>query len=416
MPLDQGVPSPAPDPETGRRPIRRSIDDEMKKITILGASGSIGRSAIAFLRMHRDKFSLDAVAFGSGWEAAAAIVDEFGCSAVSFADERAAEAFRASGKGATCEVLAGPMASAELAARPVDTVLAAITGSAGFPSVLAAIDAGNRLALANKEALVCGGPRLLERAKNRGVAVVPIDSEHSAIFQCCLAGRSSEVAKILLTASGGPFRTWSKEAIRKATPAEAAKHPNWSMGPKITLDSATLANKGLELIETAYYFGVDESRIEVLINTTSILHSAVHYVDGSLIAMLGAADMRNAIGYGLTWPERLPTGVDLIDLGRIGRLEFEYVDDERFPCLGLARTALAAGQGGTMMYNAANEVAGRLFMKGAIGFTDIAAVIDKCLSSDTARFASDLEDVGEADREAKAFALAVAERHIAEAA
>ena len=388
----------------------------MKKITILGASGSIGRSAIAFLRMHRDKFALDAVAFGSGWEAAAAIVEEFGCAAVSFADAGAAAAFRASGRGGGCDVLVGPTAAAELAARPVDTVLAAITGAAGFPSVLAAIEAGNRLALANKEALVCGGPRLLERARERGSTVVPIDSEHSAIFQCYLAGRPSEVAKILLTASGGPFRTWSKEAIRRATPAEALKHPNWSMGPKITLDSATLANKGLELIETAYYFGIDESRIEVLINTTSLLHSAVHYVDGSLIAMLGAADMRNAIGYGLTWPDRLPTGVDLIDLGRIGRLEFEYVDDERFPCLGLARRALTRGQGGTMMFNAANEVAGRLFMKGAIGFTDIATIIDKCLSTDTARFASDLEDVVAAVGAAEAHAQSVAERHIAEAA
>ncbi len=388
----------------------------MKKITILGASGSIGRSAIAFLRMHRDKFSLDAVGFGSDWESAATIVEEFGCSAVSFADEPAAKAFRASGRAGACEVLGGAAAAAELAARPVDTVLAAISGSAGFPSVLAAIEAGNRLALANKEALVCGGPQLLGRAKERGATVVPIDSEHSAIFQCYLAGRPHEVAKILLTASGGPFRTWSKEAIRKATPAEALRHPNWSMGPKITLDSATLANKGLELIETAYYFGVDENRIEVLINTTSLLHSAVHYVDGTLIAMLGAADMRNAIGYGLTWPERLPTGVDLIDLGRIGRLEFEYVDDERFPCLGLARTALHAGQGGTMMYNAANEVAGRLFMTGAIGFTDIAAVIDKCLATDTSRFASALEDVVAADGEAKAFARSIAERHIAEAA
>ncbi|MDK9697344.1 MAG: 1-deoxy-D-xylulose-5-phosphate reductoisomerase [Siculibacillus sp.] len=388
----------------------------MKKITILGASGSIGRSAIAFLRLHRDKFALDAVAFGRGWETAAAIVEEFGCSAVSFADPQAAEAFRACGRSGGCEVLSGPKASAELAARPVDTVLAAISGSAGFPSVLAAIEAGNRLALANKEALVCGGPQLLVRAKERGAVVVPIDSEHSAIFQCHLAGRPNEVAKILLTGSGGPFRTWSKEAIRRATPADAAKHPNWSMGPKITLDSATLANKGLELIETAYLFDIEESRIEVLINTSSILHSAVHYVDGSLIAMLGAADMRNAIGYGLTWPERLATGVDLIDLARIGRLEFERVDDERFPCLGLARHALHSGQGGTMMYNAANEVAGRLFMKGAIGFTDIPAIIDRCLAGDTARFASDLDHVVTADREAKAFAKSVAERHIAEAA
>ncbi len=381
----------------------KSGDSCLRSVTILGASGSIGTSALAFLRLHRDEFRLQNIAVNGDWQTAVKICTEFGCSAVALTDPAAAAEFRKNAPDPACEVFEGPDASAAVSSQPVDVVLAAISGSAGLPSVVAAVKAGNRLALANKEPVVCAGRALLDLAQKHGVEVIPTDSEHSAIFQSLLAGKHSEIASILLTASGGPFRTSSLEQMRAATPAQALNHPNWSMGNKITIDSATLANKGLELIEAAYLFEQDQKNIEVVVNPSSILHSAVQFRDGSMIAQLGKPDMRVAIGYGLSWPDRLETGVEPISLAALGALTFEQVDTEKFRCLGLARASLASGAGGPLLFNAANEIAVAAFLKGRIGFMEIPELIEHCLELGGSRFAASLDDVVAVNAEALQF-------------
>lgn len=382
---------------------------QMKSVTILGASGSIGTSALAFLRQHRESFTLKAASFARSWEAAVAIYREFTPEIVAFTDETAAKAF-SEAVGGKCQVASGPRASAEIAAIPTDVVLASISGSAGLPSVIAAVKAGNQVALANKEALVCGGTKLLALAERHAVEVIPVDSEHSAIFQCMKLGRRDELRRIVLTASGGPFRDWSKEQIARATPSEALKHPNWQMGPKNSLDSATLANKGLELIEACYFYDLPQDRVTTLINPSTLLHSAVSFVDGSTIGLLSYNDMKNAIGYALAYPKRVSIGMDDLDLGQVGKLEFRPVDLNRFPCLLLARQAVDAGPGATMMFNAANEVAGSLFMAGRIDFYGISDVIAEALAGDTMQFDVPLDDLVEADHAAKATATMIGER------
>ena len=375
----------------------------MRSVTILGASGSIGKNGVAIIRLHRDKFHLKNIAVRQDWRLAVELQREFGCTGAAFSDPDAADAFRAHVPADQCEVFAGSDAAARLAADPVDVVLAAISGTAGFPSVVAAVRAGNRVAVANKEAVICGGRQLLDLARQLGVDVIPVDSEHSAIFQSLLAGKEDEVTSILLTASGGPFRTASLDDMRAATPKQALAHPNWAMGAKNSLDSATLANKGLELIEAAYLFNQPEHAIEVVVNPSSILHSAVQFRDGSMIAQLGIADMRVAIGYGLSWPDRLETGVGPLSLSALKTLHFEPVDMVRFPCLGLARASLAAGADGPTLFNVANEVAGAAFLDGQIGFMDIAGVIEDCLDKGSGRFACALDDVEAANAEAQVF-------------
>ncbi|QPS10085.1 1-deoxy-D-xylulose-5-phosphate reductoisomerase [Delftia acidovorans] len=380
----------------------------MKFVTILGASGSIGTSALAFLRRHREHFSLKAVSFSKSWEKAVAIYREFTPEVVAFSDPAAARAFQSAITG-PCRVIAGPKASADIASMSVDIVLAAISGSVGFPSVHAAVKAGNRVALANKEALVCGGTKLLALAKHHRAEVIPVDSEHSAIFQCVKLGRREELRRLVLTASGGPFRDWARADIAQATAGAALKHPTWQMGPKNSLDSATLANKGLELIEACYFFDMPSSRVDVFVNPSSLLHSAASFIDGSMIALLGHNDMKNAIGYALSYPDRMSTGIDDLDLGQVGTLEFRRIDPERFPCLGLARQAVEAGPGATMMFNAANEIAGRMFMAGRIGFYAISDIIAEGLDRDTGRFDVPLDDLMAADHEAKTLATQIAE-------
>ena len=375
----------------------------MRSVTILGASGSIGTNAVAFIRLHPDKFRLKNIAVHHDWRVAVDLCREFGCAAAAFADPSAVDEFRKHIPASQCEVFAGPDAAARLAVDKVDVVLAAISGTSGFPSVIAAVRAGNRVAVANKEAVVCGGRQLLDLAAHLGVDIIPVDSEHSAIFQCLLAGKAEEVSSILLTASGGPFRTASLEEMRAATPAQALAHPNWAMGAKNSLDSATLANKGLELIEAAYLFDKPQSAIEVVVNPASILHSAVQFRDGGMIAQLGVADMRVPIGYGLSWPDRLDTGVAPLSLSALGALRFEPVDTERFPCLGLARTSLEIGADGPSLFNTANEVAGAAFLEGRIGLMDIAVVIERCMDKGQGRFVCTLDDVAAVNAEALAF-------------
>jgi 1-deoxy-D-xylulose-5-phosphate reductoisomerase len=380
----------------------------MKTVCILGATGSIGTRALDFLRMHAGHYALSSFSVGANWQAAAAIAAEFGCRRVAVNDPAAARRLR--DHSPELEVLDGPAGVVSVAGAGADVTLAAICGSDGLPSVLAAIRAGGQLALANKESLVCGGPELLALAKAHDVPVIPVDSEHSAIFQCLMCGRAEEVASITLTASGGPFRFSSLADMRTKTPAEALAHPNWPMGRKNSLDSATLANKGLELIEACYLFDVDEAAVEVLINPNSVFHSAVQFKDGSMIAQLGQADMRVPIGYALSWPERRETQVGPISLGELGKLEFWPPDHERFPSLELARAAVRCGQPGTLLFNAANEVAGQAFFDRRIGFMDIPAVIETCLDRGGLRFRASIEDAVAADGEAKAFCADILHR------
>lgn len=375
----------------------------MKHLTILGASGSIGSSAVAFLRLHRDKFWLKNIAVKSDWAAAMALCEEFDCASVSIQDERAADTFAGYLKGRRVTLMRGPEGAAQLAADRVDVVLAAISGSQGLPSVLAAIRAGNQIALANKEALVCGGPSLLDLAKKMDVDIIPVDSEHSAIYQSMLAGKKDEVSTLLLTASGGPFRSKTIEAMRHATLDQALAHPNWRMGVKNSVDSATLANKGLELIEASYLFACNEQDIDVVINPSSILHSAVCYRDGSMIAQLGVPDMRMAVGYGLSWPERFNTGVKKLSLPILKSLQFEEVDLEKFHCLTLARQALRVGADGPLVYNAANEVAVSAFGAGRIGLLDIPNLIESCLEKGAGNFQGSIDDLCSANDAARDF-------------
>lgn len=376
----------------------------MKSIVILGATGSIGMQAVDFLRRHRDKFELVGISVGSNWRGAASIAQEFGCKRVAIKDPSAAQELRA--LNSAPEVIDGDSGADVLASSGADVVLAAISGSVGLPSVISAIRAGSQLALANKESLVCAGPALLDLARMHSVQVIPVDSEHSALFQCMLSGRRCEVTSLVLTASGGPFRFASYEELENATPAQALAHPNWSMGAKNSLDSATLANKGLELIEACFLFQIEERLIEVLINPNSLFHGAVQFVDGSMIAQLGEADMRVPIGYALSWPGRYASGVAKIKLADLKKLEFWEPDNQRFPSLKLARTAARSGQAATILFNAANEVAGRAFLSGQIGFTDIPAVIEKCLEDGGTTFSAAIDDVVAADRAAKVFCQA----------
>jgi 1-deoxy-D-xylulose-5-phosphate reductoisomerase len=279
----------------------------------------------------------------------------------------------------------GEEASVEAAATTADVVLNGITGAVGLRPTLAALDAGTTLALANKESLVCAGTLVMRRAKQTGATVLPVDSEHNALFQALTAGRREDVSKVIITASGGPFRTWSKDDIRKATLRAALKHPNWSMGPKVTIDSATLMNKGLEVIEAYHLFALDPDEIEVLVHPQSIVHGMVEFRDGSVIAHLGPHDMRVPIAHCLAWPDRIDGPVKRLDLAAVGSLTFEKPDLDRFPALGLAWQALRTGAGATTVLNAANEIAVSEFVNGSITFTGIPALVEATIDAASKR-------------------------------
>jgi 1-deoxy-D-xylulose-5-phosphate reductoisomerase len=277
-------------------------------------------------------------------------------------------------------------------------VIAAIVGCAGLAPVMAAVEAGKIVALANKEALVTAGAIMIDAVRASGATLVPVDSEHNAIFQCLAGARREDVSRIILTASGGPFRTASADAMARATPAEAVAHPNWSMGAKISVDSATLMNKGLELIEAHYLFGLPSAKLEVVIHPQSVIHSMVEFIDGSVLAQLGSPDMRIPIAYALAWPERIATPAQRLDLATIARLDFEAPDLDRFPALRLAREALEAGAEAPIVLNAANEVAVAGFLAGHIGFAEIAAIVQEALSSARYGVPNSIGDVLEIDR------------------
>ncbi len=385
----------------------------MQSLTILGATGSIGRSTLDVVARHPDRYRVFALAAQRRADALYEQCLRFAPRYAALADRDAARALaeRVAAAGLDTEVVAGPAALADLAAHEeVDAVMAAIVGAAGLAPTIAAARAGKRILLANKEALVMAGDVFLRACREGGATVLPIDSEHNAVFQCLPAeGRSGRCAagvrRIVLTASGGPFRGATRAQMDVATPEQACAHPNWSMGRKISVDSATMMNKGLELIEAFHLFGVPGSRLEVLVHPQSIVHSLVEYDDGSVLAQMGNPDMRTPIAQALAHPERIDSGVAPLDLVAIGRLEFESPDAQRFPCLRLAHEALAAGGAAPCALNAANEVAVAAFLERAIRFTDIAAVTEAVLHAIGDRAAgSAIDEVFAIDEEARALA------------
>lgn len=375
----------------------------MKRLTILGATGSVGSSTLDLVARNPDRFAVAGLAAGKDWARLAGLARTFRPQRVVIADEAGfAPLQQALADMPGIDVAAGAAALSDLARSPADLVVASIVGAAGLPSTLAALDAGINVALANKEALVCAGGLMTAAARRSGARILTIDSEHNAIFQ--VLETIDRVRRIIITASGGPFRTWTREAMASATPAQAVKHPTWSMGAKISVDSATLMNKGLELIEAYHLFGLRADQLDVLVHPQSLVHGLVEYIDGSVLAQLGSADMRVPIAHALAWPDRIETPVERLDLARIGRLEFEEADRMRFPALALAEAALAEGACRPCVLNAANEEAVAAFLDGRIGFLDIASVVAESLSAIPARCPETLEDVAEADRRARAAA------------
>jgi 1-deoxy-D-xylulose-5-phosphate reductoisomerase len=356
-----------------------------RSVTILGATGSIGASTVDLLRRHRGRCRVEAVAANRNAGALAELARDLGARFAAIADPTRYAELKEALAGSGIEAAAGEDSVVEAASRPADWVMAAIAGSAGLKSALAAAERGAMVALANKECLVCAGGVFMRRAAATGAVVLPVDSEHNAIFQALAGGRRHDVSRIILTASGGPFRTWTAEAIRAATLEQALRHPNWSMGPKVTIDSATLMNKGLELIEAHHLFALPPSQIDVLVHPQSVVHGLVEYRDGSFLAQLGPPDMRVPIAHCLAWPERIDGAAVRLDLARIATLSFEEPDLARFPALGLARQALERGAGAPTALNAANEIAVEAFMGGRIGFTGIAALVEATLDATSGR-------------------------------
>ena len=369
-----------------------------RKIAILGATGSIGKSTLDLVERNPERFDVEAVTAATNVEALAEIVHRVGARLAVVSDKSRYSDLAELLVGTNCRAAAGEEALIEASSGDVELVIAAIVGCAGLRPVMAAVEGGKTVALANKEALVTAGALMTDTASASGATLLPVDSEHNAIFQCLAGNRAEDVAKITLTASGGPFRTASVDMIRAATPAQAIAHPNWSMGAKISVDSATLMNKGLELIEAHYLFGLPSSQLEVIIHPQSVVHSMVEFIDGSVLAQLGSPDMRVPLAYALAWPERMETPAQRLDLTSVGQLDFQAPDLQRFPALRLARESLEAGGRAPIVLNAANEVAVASFLAGYIRFPDITALVQEALSSASYDSPDSIEDVLEIDR------------------
>jgi 1-deoxy-D-xylulose-5-phosphate reductoisomerase len=386
---------------------------QRQRITVLGATGSIGQSTLDVVARHPERYEVFALTAHSRVEELAQLCLRFQPrhAVVATAADAGKLQQQLTGfaiKGST-EIHYGPEALVAVSEGvEVDTVMAAIVGAAGLLPTLAAVKAGKRVLLANKEALVMSGALFMQAVQQSGAALLPIDSEHNAIFQCLpggfRCGQSADakaVERLLLTASGGPFRQWSLEAMQAATPEQAVKHPKWSMGRKISVDSATLMNKGLELIEACWLFGLGPDRVQVVVHPESIIHSLVQYVDGSTLAQLGNPDMRTPIALGLAWPERIPAGVAALDLFATGQLNFESPDEVRFPALRLARAAMQAGGCAPAVLNAANEVAVQAFLDRQLAFTDIPRLVEQTLTELPMMAADELSTILDADRLAR---------------
>lgn len=389
-----------------------------QRIALLGATGSIGQSTLKVLRLHPDKYQLFGVSAHRNLVALAQICLEFSPRVAVVADNSAATALRAMLPGSSPEILTGEQALCLVASSSeVDIVVAAIVGAAGLPSALAAAQAGKRILLANKESLVIAGELVTQAAQKSGACIIPVDSEHNALLQCLPPApptRASKqtskiystagVAKLWLTASGGPFRNFSISELASVTPEQACAHPNWQMGRKISVDSATLMNKGLEVIEAFWLFGLGREQIEVVVHPQSIVHSLVEYVDGSFLAQLGSPDMCTPIAYALAYPERINAGVKQLNLRELGALTFEAPDQVRFPCLRLAFDALKVGASAPVVLNAANEVAVEGFLNGILAFNAIPALVNECLQRSPIQSTNNLDDVLSVDRHSRILA------------
>jgi 1-deoxy-D-xylulose-5-phosphate reductoisomerase len=375
-----------------------------RRITILGATGSIGTSTLDLVNRNPEAFEVIALTAHSDVEGLAAAARNCAARHAVIGDADKYDALKTALAGSGITVAAGCDAVVEAAAMDADWTMAAIVGCAGMMPVLAALKRGKSVALANKEALVSAGALMMDAVKASDATLLPVDSEHNAIFQCLDRSAPAGVAKIILTASGGPFRTWSAEAMATVTPAQAVKHPNWSMGAKISVDSATMMNKGLELIEAWHLFGLPSARLEVLVHPQSVIHSMVEYVDGSVLAQLGSPDMRTPIAHTLAWPQRMETPTERLNLAQVGKLEFETPDLLRFPSLRLARSAMEAGGACPAILNAANEIAVAAFLDGRTSFSDIAIIVERALERYQPAEPQSVEDVLMIDGEARRIA------------
>ena len=381
----------------------------IRSISILGATGSIGASTLDLIRRNPADWRVVALTANGNAAELAALAREFGAEVAVVADETKLSDLRAALAGTNIHAAAGEAALIEAAARGADITVAAIVGCAGLAPTMAAIEQGKTVALANKEALVSAGEVMTAAVARTGATLLPVDSEHNAIFQCLAGGKVEDVRWITLTASGGPFRDWSMEQLVAATPAQAIKHPNWDMGAKISVDSATMMNKGLELIEAYHLFPVGLDRLRIIVHPQSVVHSMVEYRDGSTLAQLGPSDMRVPIASALAWPRRMNTPCEPLDLAAIGELTFRAPDETRFPATRLAREAAQAGGGMPAVLNAANEVAVAAFLAGRIGFTRISAMVEEVMARYAPQAPTTLAEVIALDAEARVRARSVME-------
>jgi 1-deoxy-D-xylulose-5-phosphate reductoisomerase len=386
------MPRPAHRPEPATAP---------RRVSILGATGSIGESSLRVIAQHPNRYRITALTAQNNAQKLIALAQQFRPSVVAIGNEAEASNVRDALKPLGIRVLAGAAGIEEAACTPTDITIAAIVGSAGLLPTLRAMEQGNTVALANKESLVCAGELAMKLCATHGTKLLPVDSEHNAIFQVLAMEHREQVEKITLTASGGPLLRRSLATLEQVTPAEAVAHPRWSMGAKISVDSATMMNKGLELIEAHYLFDMPASKLHVLVHPESIIHSLVHYADGSVLAQLGMPDMAIPIAYALSWPERIAVTTPRLNLAEIGRLNFEPLEDARFPSLGLARAALSAGPAHMIALNAANEVAVAAFLEGRIAFTRIAQVVERVLENTPRADVTSVEDVVQLDGEVR---------------
>ena len=375
-----------------------------RRLSLFGATGSVGRSTLDLVRRAGDGWRLAVLTAHSDVAELARLALEFRPDVAVIADPAREGALAALLGGSGVEVAAGPEALVDAARRPTDLVMAAIVGCAGLAPTMAALEAGHDVALANKEALVSAGALMMAAAGASGATILPVDSEHNAIFQCLAGGRIEEVRRIILTASGGPFRTMAAAEMAGVTPAQAVAHPNWSMGAKISVDSATMMNKGLELIEAHHLFPVGLDRIDILVHPQSVIHSLVEFVDCSTLAQMGSPDMRIPIASALAWPRRMPTPCAPLDLASIGRLDFEAPDEERFPATALCRAAIAEGGARPAQLNAANEVAVAAFLAGRISFPAIVDTVRRVMDADAPAVPGALQDIFSVDAASRAAA------------
>jgi 1-deoxy-D-xylulose-5-phosphate reductoisomerase len=388
------VTSPQPDLRTAPR-----------SVTILGSTGSVGCNTLDLIEREPEAFTVEALTANGSAQRLAEQAKRVRAKLAVVADESHYRELKDALSGTGIETAAGAQAVTDAAARPADWVMAAIVGAAGLAPTLAAVRRGAIVALANKETLVCAGSLMIAEVAHHGATLLPVDSEHNAIFQVLDFDRLDAVDRIILTASGGPFRTMSRAAMAGVTPEQAIAHPNWDMGAKISVDSATMMNKGLELIEAHHLFGLAETRIEILVHPQSVVHSMVAYSDGSVLAQMGRPDMRTPIAYTLAWPQRMAAPVERLDLAEIGQLTFEAPDSTRFPALRLSRQALQIGGSAPTILNAANEVAVQGFLDGRLGFLDIAEVVERTLERMPVAPLNGLDDVWQMDSEARRIAI-----------